>query len=205
PRFTILALGGTSGFLVVAPPEEPAFLLDAAARHDLFGRSLDEILGRFFVPCPERDCRIRRRGNLLLEAAADLHELGKALHREKERSVCAPRGLQDLSEIAISKWRELVQHYGEDRAVLASPVCLVLVTLSDSELDVLQKHLPERPHWLGILVGVQAHEQNQLLVDYVFNRQQIVVLPGYGGQFVVQEGHALVDQALNLRNKLAIL
>src|SRR5690348_18011684 len=43
---SILALGGTSGFLVVPPPEEPSFLLDAAPRHYLFGRSLDEIFGR---------------------------------------------------------------------------------------------------------------------------------------------------------------
>ena len=82
PRLAILALGGTSGFLVLAPPEEPAFFLDAAARHDLFGRSFGEVLGRFFVPRPERDRRIRRRGNLLLETSADLHKLGKALHRE---------------------------------------------------------------------------------------------------------------------------
>ena len=72
-------------------------------------------------------------------------------------------------------------------------------------MDVLQKHLSERPHGLGILVRVQAHEQNQLVVDYVLDRQQIVVLSRDGRQLVVQKRHALVDQALNFRNTLAIL
>src|SRR5215469_10973553 len=121
PRLTILTLSGTSGFLVIAPPEEPSLLLDAAPCHDLFGRSLDEIFGRLFVPGPERDRGIRRRGNLLLKAAADLHELWEALHREQECGVRAAGGLQDLGEIAISEWRELVQHYREDRAILPPP------------------------------------------------------------------------------------
>ena len=205
PRFTVLALGGTSGFLVLTPPEEPAFFLDAAPCHDLFGRRLDEILGGLFVPRPESDGRVRRRRDLLLEAAADLHQLGKALHREQERRVRAARGLKNLREVAVPKWRELVQHNREDRAILPPPVCLVLVTLTHGELDILQQHLPERPNGLGVLVRVQAHEQNQLLIDDVFDRQQVVILSGDGRQFIVEERHALVDETLDLGYALAVL
>ena len=179
--------------------------MDAAPCYDLFGRRLDEILSGLFVPRPKSDGRVRRRRDLLLEAASDLHQLGKALHREQERRVRSARGLKNLREVAVPKWRELVQHNREDRAILPPPVCLVLVTFTHGELDILQQHLPKRPHGLGVLVGVQAHEQNQLLIDDVFDRQQVVILSGDGGKFIVEERHALVDETLDLGHALAVL
>jgi len=50
--------GGTSGFFVLPKPEESSLLLDAAPRHDLFGRRLDEVFGGFFVPRAERYGRV---------------------------------------------------------------------------------------------------------------------------------------------------
>jgi hypothetical protein len=52
--------------------------------------------------------------------------------------VCAPRSLQDLGEVAISKRSELVQYDREDRVILTPAVRLVLLTLANRELNVLQ-------------------------------------------------------------------
>ena len=71
-------------------------------------------------------------------------------------------------------------------------------------MQILEHHLPERPHWGGVLVDVQAHEQDQFVVNHIVDREQIVVWPGDDTQLVVQESHALVEQALDLRHAIAV-
>ena len=43
-------------------------------------------------------------------------------------------GLQDLCEVAVSEWRELVQHHAEDRPIGAPSLLLALVALAHDQL-----------------------------------------------------------------------
>ena len=80
-----------------------------------------------------------------------------------------------------------------------------LVPFPNHELEILQEHLPQRPDWLRVLVDVQRDEQDQLLLDDVVDRQQILIRAGDNRQFVIKESHALVQQALDFRHAFAVL
>ena len=60
-----------------------------------------------------------------------------------------------------------------------------VVQLPDDKLQVLQKHLPERANRFRVLIHVERHEENQLLLDDIVNRKQILIRSGDDGQFVV--------------------
>src|SRR6266478_3314069 len=52
----------------------------------------------------------------------------------------APRRLQDLGKVRVSKGRKLVENDADHRPVLAAALLLVLVTLANHQLHVLQQH-----------------------------------------------------------------
>src|ERR1035438_6574264 len=53
--------------------------------------------------------------------------------------------------------------------------------------------------------SAEEAEQDQLLVNHVVDRQQVLVGTGDDGQFVGQKRHALVEQTLNLRHPLPVM
>src|SRR5271166_2005295 len=202
---TVFALRGAVGCLVLLVTKKSlAVHGHAAPCHRVFSRGPQEIPGGCLVTGAQRKSRVRRRGHIFLKAPADLHQLRQTLHGEQKRGVGAAGGLQDLCEVAVSEGRKLVQHDAEHRAVGAPPLLRTLVPFAHDQLQVLQQHLPQSSHGLGVLVDVQGNEQDQLLLDHFVERQQVLIRSGDHAQFIVEKRHTLVDQALDLRYALAV-
>src|ERR1700736_2685938 len=81
---------------------------------------------------------VRRGGHIFFKPATDVHELRKALHREKKRRVGASRSLQNLWEVPVSKGREFIEYYAEERPVRPVPLFLAFVPLPDNQLQILK-------------------------------------------------------------------
>src|SRR2546430_16107870 len=88
----------------------------------LLSRCADEIAGGLFIARAQNDRRIGSGRDVLLEAAADLHELRQTLHRKQECAFRSARRLQDLSEVAVAEWGKFVEHDAEQRPVRLSPL-----------------------------------------------------------------------------------
>jgi hypothetical protein len=95
-----------------------------------------------------------------------MHQLGKALHREKESGVRSTRRLQDLREVPVPKGRELIEHDAEQWFVGATTMEIAFVPFAHDQLKVLQQHFSESPNRLGVLVHIQGYKQDQLLLDH---------------------------------------
>ena len=93
------------------------------------------------------------------------------MHREQEGGVGAARRLQDLGKIPVPERRKLIQNHAQNGAVFPFPLLLAFVAFAHDELQVLEQHLSECSNRLGVLVDVERHEQDQLLVDHVVDRQ----------------------------------
>ena len=50
---------------------------------------------------------------------------------------------------------------------------VTLGSLADNQSQIPQQHLSKSAHWLGVLIDVSSHEQDQLLVDHLVQRQQV--------------------------------
>src|SRR5262249_13735767 len=101
--------------------------------------------------------------------------------------------------------RKFVEHDAEQRAVDLSPLLLTFVPLANNELQILKEHLAERAHRLGIFIHVERHEENQLLFDDIVDRKQILIRTRDHGQFIVEKGHARVEETLDLRYAVPVL
>ena len=75
---------------------------------------------------------------------------------------------------------------------------------ADHQLQVLKQHPAEGGDRPLVDIDVQAHEENEPLVDHVVERKQVVVGAGDHGHFIAHERHHLVDEALNLRYPLLV-
>src|SRR5439155_8185355 len=131
----------------------------------LLGRCADEIASGLFIARAQNDRRIGSGRDVLLEAAADLHELRQTLHGKQKCAFRSARRLQDLSEVAVAERRKFVKHDAEQRPVRPPPLLVAFVTLADNELQILKKHLAKRPNRLGIFVHVERYKENQFLLD----------------------------------------
>ena len=198
-------------FLV--PKHLPAFQRHASPGHTVQSRGLKEVVGRLFILGLEDDGGVGGGGHILFESSAHPEQLRDALHREEEGGVRAARGVQDVGEVLVAEGSELVEDDAEDRAS-RFPVLLAgnytrrrrpLVPLAHDELEILQQHLAQGPDRLGVLVHVQADEEDQVLVDDVVNRKRVLVGTGNDRELVVEEGHALIQQTLNLRHPLPVV
>ena len=74
---------------------------------------MQEILRGFFILDAKHERRIGCAGYIVSEAATDLKQLGCALKSEQECDIRAARSDQDVSEVLISEWRELVHDYAD--------------------------------------------------------------------------------------------
>ena len=79
----------------------------------LLGRSADEIAGGLLIARAENDRRVGSGRDILLEAAADLHELRQTLHGKQKCALRSARRLQDLSEVAVAERRKFVEYDAE--------------------------------------------------------------------------------------------
>src|SRR4051794_11826348 len=103
----------------------------------MLSRRADEVARRFLVLRAQCDLSVRSRCHILLESLADLQQLRKALHRKQKRRVRSARRIQDLAEILISEWRELIHDNREQWPVHSLALFLALVPLPNDQLDVL--------------------------------------------------------------------
>src|SRR5437870_11304209 len=105
----------------------------------LLSRCADEIAGGLFIARAQNDRRIGSGRDVLLEAAADLHQLRQTLHRKQKCALRSARRLQDLSEVAVAERRKFVEDDTEQRPIQLPPVLLAFVSLADHELQILKK------------------------------------------------------------------
>src|SRR5208282_435811 len=133
------------------------------------------------------------RGHVISESAPHGQELRQRLQGEQERSVGAARRLQDLGKVGISKGSKLVEDDADHRPVLAAALLLVLVTLANHQLHVLQQHPAKGRDRFRVLIGIQRNEQNQFLVNDFVKRQHLIVGASDDGEFVLEKSHQLVQ------------
>src|SRR5712691_1369630 len=88
----------------------------------LLGRSANEIAGGLFIARAQNDRRLGSGRDVLLEAAADLHELRQTLHRNQECAVRFARRVQDLSEVAVAELRKIFEDDSEQRPIDLPPL-----------------------------------------------------------------------------------
>ena len=88
---------------------------------------------------------------------------GALCKREQECNVSATRCDQNVCKVFVSEGRELVHDDADER--LLHPVLSFGVSLSDHQLEILEKHPAERSHCPLVHVDIEADIQNQLLLD----------------------------------------
>ncbi len=110
-----------------------------------------------------------------------------------------------MGEVPVTEGGEFIQHDAEHRPVAAAPLLLALITLANYELQVLEQHLPQGAHRLSVLVHVQRHKEDQFLFDHLIDREQVFVRSGDHRQLIIQKGHALVQESLDLGYALTVL
>src|SRR5260370_28131856 len=130
--------------LVVGVTEQlPAVHGEAAPGDLMLCRCPEKVAGCFFVPCPQRQRRVRRRGDIFLEPAAHLHELRQALHREQEGGIGSACRLEDLCKIPVPERHELLPNYTEHWPVALSALLFAFVALTYNKLKGFGSVLPE--------------------------------------------------------------
>src|SRR5450432_2175291 len=151
----------------------------------------------------EHSC-VGRGRNLILEASAHGQQLRERLQSKKKGRVGAACRLQDLREIGIGKWGELIQNDADHWPVFPAVLQLVFIALAHHQLQVLQQHTAQSRDGLRVLVGIEGDEQYQFLINHFIEREQVVISSGDDRKVVLQEGHQLVQESLYLRDTVPV-